>query len=773
LNQGRFCDNSFDLLKHTVATQAAHYLTDTMTSTPTTTHHRICPFCEACCGLEIKVSGGEVQSIRGHDADVFSAGYLCPKGVALKDLHEDPDRLRMPLIKRDGVFVQATWDEAFDEIEQRLLPIIKQHGDDAVAITVGNPPAHKMGLLLYLPKLLKSFGTRNFFSASTLDQMPKQLSNGLMFGHWLTMGVPDIVRCDHLLILGANPVASNGSLWTVPDFRGKAKALRARGGKLVVIDPRRTETADLADAHHFIRPGGDVFLLLGMVHTLFAEGLVKLDRLAALVAGLDAVRDAVLPFTPEKVATRCGIDAATIRTLTRELAQAPRAAVYGRMGTSVQAHGTLCAWLIDVLNVLTGNLDRAGGVMFPKAAAFAANTSGEEGKGRGIRTGRWKSRVSGAPEIFGELPMNCLAEEMETPGPGQVKALITLASNPTLSAPNGARLSAALEKLDFMLSMDIYLNETTRHADVILPGLSPLEDSHYDVPFPQFSFRNQARYSAAVLPPSASQQPEWQTLLKLSAIAQGLGAKADVLALDDAMLMDDLRKLHGNEADAVMAALAPRTGPDRRVDWALRSGPYGDEFGKRPDGLTLNKVITATGGIDLGELQPRLPQALRTPSGLIELAPPMLIADLQRVVSALEDTSTDAAPDMVMIGRRDVRSNNSWMHNLPLLAKGRFRCTALVNPTDANRFGLSDGGMARITSTAGHTVTAQVELSDTVMPGVVSLPHGWGHDAAGAQLRIAALRPGVNLNVLMDERQTDPLSGNAVLSGVAVTLRAA
>jgi anaerobic selenocysteine-containing dehydrogenase len=509
------------------------------------------------------------------------------------------------------------------------------------------------------------------------------------------------------------------------------------------------------------------------VHTLFAEGLVKLDRLAALVAGLDAVRDAVLPFTPEKVATRCGIDAATIRTLTRELAQAPRAAVYGRMGTSVQAHGTLCAWLIDVLNVLTGNLDRAGGVMFPKAAAFAANTSGEEGKGRGIRTGRWKSRVSGAPEIFGELPMNCLAEEMETPGPGQVKALITLASNPTLSAPNGARLSAALEKLDFMLSMDIYLNETTRHADVILPGLSPLEDSHYDVPFPQFSFRNQARYSAAVLPPSASQQPEWQTLLKLSAIAQGLGAKADVLALDDAMLMDDLRKLHGNEADAVMAALAPRTGPDRRVDWALRSGPYGDEFGKRPDGLTLNKVITATGGIDLGELQPRLPQALRTPSGLIELAPPMLIADLQRVVSALEDTSTDAAPDMVMIGRRDVRSNNSWMHNLPLLAKGRFRCTALVNPTDANRFGLSDGGMARITSTAGHTVTAQVELSDTVMPGVVSLPHGWGHDAAGAQLRIAALRPGVNLNVLMDERQTDPLSGNAVLSGVAVTLRAA
>jgi anaerobic selenocysteine-containing dehydrogenase len=742
-------------------------------STPTT-HHRICPLCEACCGLEIKVSGGEVQSIRGHDGDVFSAGYLCPKGVALKDLHEDPDRLRTPLIKRNGAFVKATWEEAFDEIEARLLPIIKQHGNDAVAVTVGNPPAHKMGLLLYLPKLMKALGTRNLFTASTLDQMPKQLSNGLMYGHWLTMGVPDIVRCDHLLILGANPMASNGSLWTVPDFRGKAKALRARGGTLVVIDPRRTETAELADAHHFIRPGGDVFLLLGMVHTLFDEGLVKLDRLAPLVAGLDEVRDAVLPFAPEKMAARCGISADAIRTLARELAHAPRAAVYGRMGTSVQSYGTLCAWLIDVLNVLTGNLDRAGGVMFPKAAAFSANTAASDGKGRGIRTGRWKSRVSGAPEIFGELPMNCLAEEMETPGPEQVKALISLASNPVLSAPNGARLSAAFERLDFMLSMDIYLNETSRHADVILPGMSALEDSHYDVPFPQFSFRNHARYSSAVLPASASQAPEWQTLLRLAAIAQGLSAKADVLAdvlaIDDALLMDDLRKLHGIEAEAVMAALAGRTGPDRRVDWALRTGPYGDDFGKRPDGLTLDKVIATPGGIDLGELQPRLPEALRTTSGLIELAPQMLIDDLQRVRSALQDATSHTAPDMVMIGRRDVRSNNSWMHNLPLLAKGPFRCTVLVNSADALRLGLTDGGMTRITSASGQGVTAEVEISNSVMPGVVSLPHGWGHDAPGAQLSIAVLRPGVNLNVLMDERQTDPLSGNAVLSGVAVTL---
>lgn len=733
-----------------------------------TIHHRICPLCEACCGLELKVKEGKVISIRGHDADVFSAGYICPKGVALKDLHEDPDRLRTPLVKRDGTFVEATWDEAFAEIERRLPPVIAAHGPDAVALSLGNPAAHKFGLLLYGPKLMKALGTRNVFSASTLDQMPKHLSSGLMFGHLLSIPVPDIVRSDYLLVLGANPMASNGSLWTVPDFRGKAKALRARGGKLVVIDPRRTETAALADEHLFIRPGADVFLLLGMVHALFDENLVRLGRIAPHVSGVDAVQSAVQPFGPERVADRCGIAAAQIRRLARDLAGAPRAAVYGRIGTCTQEYGTLASWLVDVLNVLTGHLDEPGGAMFPKAAAFAANTAGTPGRGRGIVTGRHKSRVSGAPEIFGELPMTCMAEEMETPGPGQVRALITLASNPVLSSPNGRRLAAALDGLEFMVSMDIYLNETSRHADVILPAPSPLEDSHYDVAFPQMSWRNHARYSPAVFELPEGQLPEWATLLKLAAIVEGRGAQVNPAELDDEQFAREAAKRFGDNAQAVIQATAHLHGPSRLLDVALRTGPYGDGFGRDENGLRLAKVQAAPGGIDLGELMPRVPEMLRTPSGRIELAPAALLADLHRPA---EDLARQAPP-MVIIGRREVRSNNSWMHNLPLLAKGPERCTALVHPDDARRLGLSDGAMARI-SNGGRSVVARVQCSADMMPGVVSLPHGWGHDLPGTRLALAAERPGANLNDLLDENWRDPLSGNAVLSGIAVELRAA
>ncbi len=725
----------------------------------TTTHHRICPLCEACCGLEIKTDAGKVISIRGHDADVFSAGYICPKGVALKDLHEDPDRLRTPLIKRDGQFVAATWDEAFAEIELRLPPLQAAHGRDAVALSVGNPSAHKIGLLLYFSRLAKALGSRNVFSASTLDQMPKQLSSGLMFGHWLSIAVPDIARCDFLLVLGANPLASNGSLWTVPDFKGKAKAMQARGGHLVVVDPRRTETAHMANAHHFIRPGADVFLLLGMVHTLFDEQLVQLGSAAPWVNGVVEVQAAVQTFAPETVATRCGMAADTIRTLARQLASTPRAAVYGRIGTCTQEYGTLASWLVDVLNTLTGHLDVPGGVMFPKAAAFAHNTMGKPGQGRGVSTGRHHSRVSGAPEVFGELPMGCLAEEIETPGPGQVRALITIASNPVLSAPNGQRLAKALDGLDFMVSMDIYLNETTRHADVILPGLSPLEDLHYDVAFPQFSWRNHARYSAPVFAPPADHPPEWATLLKLAAIAQGQGAQTDPLVMDDTLFAQDAAKQHGERAPALIAATGHLRGPERLLDAALRQGPYA---------LTLAEVQAAPGGIDLGELTPRIPEVLRTPNGKVELAPPSLLADIARAVQDLADPNQPAAA-MVIIGRRDVRSNNSWMHNLPLLAKGPQRCTALVHPDDAARLGLTDGALARITRD-GRSIEAPVQFSADMMPGVVSLPHGWGHDLPGAHLRVAAERPGANLNTLLDENLRDPLSGNAVLGGVAVEM---
>ncbi|MDR3371831.1 molybdopterin-dependent oxidoreductase [Rhodoferax sp.] len=729
-------------------------------------HHRICPLCEACCGLEITVKDGRVAQVRGDAQDPFSLGYICPKAVALKDLHNDPDRLRTPLIKRNGQHVEVTWDEAFAEIARRLQPLQAEHSRHAVAVAVGNPTAHKYGLMTYFPRLARALGTRNVFSASSLDQIPKQLACGLMFGHWMTVPLPDISRAQLLIVLGANPLASNGSMWTVPDFKGKARALQARGGRLVVIDPRRTETAAVADAYHAIRPGADVFLLAAMVNTLLAQGWVRLGAIEDWVQGVAEVQQAVAAFTPLAVAGRVGMTAHTIVSLTRELAHTERAALYARIGTCTQSFGTLASWLVEVLNVLTGHLDTPGGVMFAKAPAFASNTLGKGGSGRGISTGRHHARVSGAPEVMGELPITCLAEEIETSGTDQVRALITAATNPVLSAPNGQRLARALASLDFMVSIDIYLNETTRHADVILPGLSPLQDDHYDLNFAQLSWRNNARYSAPVLPPD-ERPAEWQILLKLAAIAQGQAPDVDVNALDDAQFEQDLQRLFGPHASAVQATCQGLSGPQRLLEVALRSGPYGDAFGQKPDGLTLAKVMAANGGLDLGELQPRIPEVLRTPSGKVELAPPMLLADMARAAADLGQP----VPELVVIGRRDLRSNNSWMHNLPTLAKGPYRCTALVHPTDAARLKLTDSALAQMHSEVG-SIEVQVEISADMMPGVVSLPHGWGHDLPGARLSLAAQRPGVNLNALLSDQARDPLSGNAVLSGVAIRMTA-
>jgi anaerobic selenocysteine-containing dehydrogenase len=742
------------------------------------THYRICPLCEACCGLNISTepaparadgqpAGRRVVGIRGADQDFFSKGYLCPKAFALKDLHEDPDRLRTPLVRRNGQLVPATWTEAFAEIERRLPPLIAQHGSDAVALAFGNPVVHKFGLVLYLPRLVKALRSKNIFTASTLDQMPKQLASGLMFGHWLSVAVPDIERTQWLLVLGANPAVSNGSMWTVPDFRGKAKALRARGGRLTVVDPRRTETAALADEHHFIRPAGDVFLLAAMAHTLFAEGLVRLGRLEPHVNGLAALQAALQSVTPERVAGRCGIAAPTIRRLAREFAQAPSAAIYSRLGTCGSAFGTLASWLVDALHVLAGRLDSMGGALFPKAPALAGNSMGPAGSGRGVSTGRHKSRVSGAPEVWGEFPMTLMAEEMQTPGPGQVKALITVATNPVLSSPGGPAIAKALDGLDFMVSLDLYLNETTRHAHVVLPGQSPLEHSHYDIGFSQLSHHNQARYSQAVLEPEAGTMSEWEVMAKLAAIVAGQGANADVHALDHEALDKEVRKLAGEHADTVLQALGPQAGPERWLDLALRTGPYGDRFGLKPSGLNLDKMRAAaqpTGGVDLGALAPRIPEVLRTPSGRVELAPPSLLADLPR---ALTDLDTAPAP-LVLIGRRDVRSNNSWMHNLHTLAKGPERSTALVNAADAASAGVADGAQATLRSAVG-AVRVTVELSTSVPPGVISLPHGWGHNLPGTRLQVASERPGSNLNALLTPAR-DPLSGNAVLSGEPVTL---
>ena len=738
----------------------------------TTTSHITCPLCEATCGLTITARGREIEDIRGDRDDVFSAGYLCPKAYALKELDADLDRLRRPLVRRDTGFVEVGWDEAMVEIDRGLGAIFRDHGRDAVAVYLGNPNAHHLSGL-YNPALIRAIGTRNVFSASTVDQMPKQVSAGLMFGTMLSVPVPDLDRTDYLLMLGANPLASNGSLLTAPDMKGRLRRLRARGGKLVVIDPRRSLTALEADAHHFIRPGTDAYLLFAIVHTLFAEGRIALGRLAEHTAGLAEVERLARPFTPEAVARSTGLDADVIRGLARDLAAAPRAAVYGRIGTCTQEFGTLASWLVDVVNVLTGNLDREGGAMFAKAAAGSRNASGIPGTGRGVRFGRWTSRVRGLPEVYGELPAASLAEEIDTPGAGRIRGLVTVAGNPVLSTPNAGRVRAALADLDFMVSVDIYRNETTRHANVILPAPSALARSHYDVALYNLAVRNVANYSAPLYPLAAGELDEWEVLLKIGGVASGLGPDADIDALDDFLIRQMVERevgsfgspVEGRDPGELVAALGTRRGPDRILDFLLRSGPYGDAFGRREGGLSLAFLERHPHGVDLGALAPRIPEVLRTPTGKIELAPPAIVADVTRLEAGLGH----AAEALVLVGRRTLRSNNSWMHNLDVLVKGRPSCTLHVHPDDARRFGLADGGVARVRSRVG-ALDIPVEVTDGIMPGVVSIPHGWGHDDPGIGLEVAAAHAGANSNLLADEVALDPLSGNAVLNGIPVSV---
>jgi anaerobic selenocysteine-containing dehydrogenase len=712
--------------------------------------HRTCPFCEATCGLEVTYSDGRVTKVRGDAQDVFSNGFLCPKGVSLMELHDDPDRLRTPMIRQeDGSFRQASWQEALGLIAAKLPAVLEAGGRDACAVYLGNPSAHSLAATLYGRVLLKAIGSKNIFSASTVDQYPKQMASALMFGTGLSIAIPDLDRTDFLLVLGANPIASNGSLMTAPDVRGRLRAIRARGGKIVVVDPRRTRTAKEADEHLFIRPGTDAMLLFALVHVIFDEGL---DTPIEHLAGLDEVRELAREFTPEAASAATGIEADAIRRLARELAAAPTAAVYGRIGTTTQAFGTTASWLVDVLNAITGNLDRPGGALFTRAAAGASNTRGEAGRGRGVTFGRWTSRVRGLGEIFGELPVATLSDEIETPGEGQVRALITIAGNPAVSTPNAGRLDAALESLDFMVSVDIYVNETTRHADVILPAPSPVEKSQYDLAFYQLSIRNVANYSQALMDPPAGMLQEWETLLALTGIVTGQGPDTDISAIDD-VVAGELGRLNGVEPDGSLR------GPERLLDILLRAGPYD---------LTLADLKAAPHGIDLGPLEPRLPEVLRTPSGLVELAPAPIVADVPRLRAAMAERINGG---MVLIGRRDLRSNNSWMHNLPLLVSGPERCTAWLHPDDAARFGVADGEPVRVSSRAG-AVEVPAEITADVMPGVVSIPHGWGHAGRGVQLQVARDHAGVNSNLLADETLLDPVSGNAVLNGIPVEVAA-
>ena len=739
----------------------------------TTTAYRTCPLCEATCGLEITLRGDDVIRIRGDREDVFSHGFICPKGSTLKQLHTDPDRLRRPLVKRDGAFVEVSWPDAFAEIARRVPPIVAEHGPQSVMFFRGNPGTHDPDLILYHRNVVQAIATRNVFSSATADQRPKELASALMFGS-VSIALPDLDRTDHVLLLGTNPVASNGSLCTAPDFVGRLRAIQARGGTVVVVDPRRTETAEMADRHVAIRPGTDAHLLAAMAHTLLAEELAEPGRLAEHAADLDRLPELLAPFTPERAARACGVDADTIRALARGLAAAPSAAVHGRMGTTTQEFGSLASWLVDVVNLLTGNLDRVGGVMWATPAAGHPALKGKPGVGRGVEIGAYRSRVEGLAEVLGELPVGTMATEILTPGPGQVRAAVVLAGNPVASTPDSARLDEALASLEFMVSVDIYLNETTRHADVVLPPPSALQRSHYDVVFWNLAIRNVANYSPPVLGLGPDDMEGWEILLRLVAALQG-DTEPDIATHDELVALarlasaarDPSGPAHGRDPDEMLAMCAGRRGPERLLDIMLRTGPYGDGFGARPGGLTLAALEARPHGIDFGPMEPgQVPDRLRTPSGKIECAPEAFVADLPRLRASL-DRAWDES--MVLIGRRHIRSNNSWMHNVDVLMKGRNRCTLLVHPDDADRLGLVDGGPARVTSEAGEVVVT-AELSDTVRPGVVSLPHGFGQGGPGVRLAVASEYRGVNSNVLTPAGLRDEASGTAVLNGIPVTL---
>ncbi|AUG06145.1 molybdopterin oxidoreductase family protein [Pseudomonas sp. S09G 359] len=699
-----------------------------------TLHHRACHLCEAICGLTLETTRADdgslaITSIKGDALDTFSRGHICPKAVALQDIQNDPDRLHQPMLRVGSEWQPIAWDEAFALVAERLAGIQARHGQNAVAVYQGNPSVHNYGLMTHSNYFLGQLKTRNRFSATSVDQLPHHLTSHLMYGHGLLLPIPDIDHTDFMLILGGNPLASNGSIMTVPDVEKRLKAIQARGGRVVVVDPRRSETAAMADQHLFVRPGGDAALLFGLLNTLFSENLTRNSHLP--VVGLEDVRRAISGFTAEAMSRQCAVPAEQIRQLARDFAAADKAVCYGRMGVSTQAFGTLCHWLVQLINLVTGNLDRVGGALCTTPAVDLVASTG------GGHFNRWQSRVSGRPEYGGELPVSALAEEMLTEGEGQIRALVTVAGNPVLSTPNGRQLEQALDGLEFMVSIDLYINETTRYADLILPSTSALENDHYDTTFNMFAVRNVTRFNRAILPKPAGALHDWEIFVGL--------AKAFAVQTG--------------------ATLKPTMPPAQMIDFGLRAGTYGEASTHK---LSVAMLADHPHGVDLGPLKPNLAARLKTADGNVQAAPAVILADLARFAAQ----PVPVADELLLIGRRHVRSNNSWMHNYHRLVKGKPRHQLLMHPDDLARRQLSDGQRVRVSSRIGM-IEVEVLASLDMMPGVVSLPHGWGHGRPGVQMTIASGQPGASANDLTDERQLDELSGNAALNGVPVQVAAA
>ena len=724
-------------------------MTATSDRTARTVHLRTCPLCEAMCGLELDVEGDRVVAVRGDHDDVFSRGYLCPKGVAVADIHHDPDRIRRPLRRRGDSFEEVGWDEALAEAADGLARVQRAHGRNAVALYLGNPTVHSYSASLATLELAAGLGTRNVYSTASVDHLPHMLAAYWTFGNRALLPVPDLDRTSFLLVLGANPLCSNGSLMAAPNVARRFRDLHARGGRLVVVDPRRTQTARLADTHLAIRPGTDALLLLALIRTVFEDGLVHTGALGERLDGVEELRRAAAPYTPERVAAPTGLEADDIRRLAHDFASAPTAVCYGRLGVCTQEFGALCCWLMTALNALTGNLDREGGAMFTTPAADLvklASLLGEAGS-----FGRWKSRVRGLPEFGGELPLASLAEDMDTPGPGRIRGLVAVAGNPALSSPNARRLDAALGSLDFMVAVDFYVNETTRHADVILPGTFALERDHYDLLLNAYAVRNVARYTRPLFERGRDARDDWRIMLDL-AVGVARRRRAPLAT--------------------IRAAAVRHVTPRRILAAAIRFGPHGAGLNPFGRGLTLRRLGRKGATVDLGALEPgRLPPRLRTKGRRVLLAPEPLLADVARVEGLVDRPDRDGSL-LLITGRRQLRDNNSWMHNFERLMRGRDRCTLLVNPADAARLGLDDGGRAVVRSRTGEVVVP-VEVTDEIREGAASLPHGYGHGRAGTRLRVANAHPGVAANHVTDETLLDELSGTTRMNGVPVTIQPA
>ena len=722
-------------------------------------HQRTCCLCESMCGLDIHVKDQKVTLIRPNRNDVWSKGFICPKGTVLGHMHHDPDRLRSPMVRYGDEWREVTWDEAFARCEELLHGVLHRYGKQAMTAYIGNPSAHNFSLGRHIGLFMGLAGFPHIYSPGTVDQQPKNVSCYLMYGNQWFIPAPDVPRTDYLVVMGANPHASQGSLVAMADMLGELDLLLERGGRVVVIDPRRTGTVDHASEWMPIVPGTDAALMLAVLHVLFAEGLTTLGTVADIVNGFDDIAALAKEWTPESVAATTGIDADKIRTLAREFAAAPSAAWYGRIGTCNQEFGTLASWLVDVINIVTGNFDRPGGMMFgnPVASpmAWLGGASGE------AFHGRWKSHARGASEVLGQVPVSCLSEDILEPGDRQLHSVVVIAGNPVISSPEAARIDEALATLDCMISIDNWLNETSRHAHVILPGASALEQPFFGELIWGWAVRSAGKWADPLFP-LENRPEEWEILTRLGALAAGMtNEQIDIATLDEGYFRG-IAGVLGADPD-VAAQTLTKPGPERLLDLAIRMGPWGDRFGEVPDGITLDTFRDKPNGIDFGPMVPRAHELVRTPSGRIELAPKYITDDLPRLRERLgrEDGG------LVLVSRRHVRSNNSWMHNVKVLVKGKDRCTLLIHPDDAARLSVLDGAIAKVSSESG-TIEVPAEVSDEMMRGVVCLPHGWGHDKVGTRLSIAREYAGVNSNLLAPGTFVDPLSNNAAVNGIPV-----